>query len=277
MGSYAVEVELGGVIRRLSLDANAIIAMKELTGNDMLAELAAFGSSAGDIVGKLKGLKRILFAMSVTANPAWEVEPARGLQEVGAWFSLADVPRIAELLAPVITSALEMPKEFPEQMAPFVPSPAPIVEAMVEMAALKDGEYAVDLGAGDGRLMLRAAEAAYGVKVDGYELHEGRYNALRLRLANHKLAGLLTVFRQDIRTADLSGVGVVFLYLLPGSNAELKAKLLAELQPGARIISHDFAMPEWEPELVRQVQCEDRMRPVYRWIVPERADVGANG
>lgn len=270
-----VEIELGGAVRRLALDANAMIAMAELTGTDITQEFMELAKpSSGGYTSKLKNMRNMLWALSASACPEFVLDPGRTVQQVGAWFGLKDIPAIASALAQLM-GGLEMPKEFPEQMAPFVPSPMPVVEAMVRLAELQPGDLLVDLGAGDGRLMFRAAEDKAAAV--GYELHEDRYSALKLRVANHKHGSGMAVHCKDIRAADLGLAEVVTLYLLPVSNAELKAKLLAECKPGARIISHDFAMPDWEPEIVEQVQCEDRIHTVYRWIVPERpADAGAN-
>lgn len=262
-----VEIELGGAVRRLALDANAMIAMSDLTGTDITQEFMELAKpSSNGYTGKLKNMRNMLWALSASACPEFVLDPGRTVQQVGAWFGLRDIPKIAEALAKLM-GGLEMPKEFPEQMAPFVPSPMPVVEAMVRLAELQPGNLLVDLGAGDGRLMFRAVEA--GAHAVGYELHEERFNALKARVA-HRNGGL--VYRQDVRTAVLSDADAVTLYLLPISNAELKTKLLAECKPGARIISHDFAMPDWEAETVEQVQCEDRIHTVYRWIIPERAD-----
>lgn len=266
-----VEIELGGAVRRLALDANAMIAMSELTGTDITQEFMELAKPSGNgYTGKLKNMRNMLWALSASACPEFVLDPGRTVQQVGAWFGLRDIPRIAEALAKLM-GGLEMPKEFPEQMAPFVPSPMPVVEAMVRLAELKPGHLLVDLGAGDGRLMFRAVEAE-GVEAWGYELHQERFDALRLRASNHSKASSLHLYRQDVRHARMDKADAVTLYLLPLSNAALKAKLLAECKPGARIISHDFAMPDWEPETTEQVQCEDRIHTVYRWIIPERAD-----
>jgi len=276
-----VEIELGGAVRRLALDANAMIAMAELTGTDITQEFvelakpsaAATEGKPASYTGRLKTMRNLVWALSASACPEFVLDPGRTVQQVGAWFGLRDIPKIAEALAKLM-GELEMPKEFPEQMAPFVPSPMPVVEAMVRLAEIKPNELLVDLGAGDGRLMLRALDA--GAQAVGYELHAERYIALQQRLNSHRGRGLVGLYHEDLRTASVKQADAVTLYLLPASNAELKAKLLAECKPGARIISHDFAMPEWEPDTVEQVQCEDRIHTVYRWIVPERPGAGSD-
>lgn len=267
-----VEIELGGAVRRLALDANAMIAMSELTGADITQEFLELAKpSSNGYTGKLKNMRNMLWALSASACPEFVLDPGKTVQQVGAWFGLRDIPRIAEALAKLM-GGLEMPKEFPEQMAPFVPSPMPVVEAMVRLAKLQPGDLLKDLGAGDGRLMFRAVEERDDVAALGYELHADRFAALSARIANHAARARLHVAQQDIRAAAIGDADAVTLYLLPVSNAELKAKLLAEGKPGARIISHDFGMPDWEPETTEQVQCEDRIHTVYRWIIPERAD-----
>lgn len=270
-----VEIELGGATRRLALDANAMIALEELTGEDVSAEIAVL-QKQGSVARKLKTVRNLVWAASASACPEFLLDPGKTLSEVGSWFGMGDFPRIAEALGAMMKD-ITPPKEFPEQMAPFVPSPTPVVERMVELAELEPGKLLVDLGAGDGRLMFRATEE--GGSAIGYELHGERHDALKLRIANHKWGSAMTLRREDIRQArSLDLADAVTLYLLPVSNAELKAKLLAECKPGCKIISHDFDMPDWTPDRVEQVQCEDRMHTVYRWIVPERAaDAGSNG
>ena len=142
----------------------------------------------------------------------------------------------------------------------LAPIQQPAVERLCQLAEVET------------RVLLGALEA--GGAAIGYELHEDRFNAVRSRIANHKDGISVLLYRQDVRTALLEDADVVTLYLLPVSNGELKAKLLTECRPGCKIISHDFAMPDWEPETVEQVQCEDRIHTVYRWIIP---DAGTNG
>lgn len=261
-----VEIELGGAVRRLALDANAQIALEELTGDGLEGQIAVL-QKQGTVAGKLKAIRALVWAASASTCPDFATDIAGSLRQVGAWFGIGDVPRISEALK-VMLEAAAPPKEFPEQLAPFVPSPQAVVERMVELAELKEGDLLVDLGAGDGRIMLRAAEA--GARSIGYELQESRYKALRSRLAAHRCHAVLEVRQEDVRTASLGAADVVTLYLLPVSNAELKSKLLAECEPGCKVISHDFDMPDWTPDRVEQVQCEDRIHTVYRWIVPER-------
>ena len=283
-----VEVKLGGQPRRLALDANAMIAMAELTGDDITqvfvqmmgnAALAAQGEGKGESIATAKNLKlmrSLVWAMSASEHPEFLADPGRTVNEVGTWYGLQDMPALGKAFSELLAALdLQRPLEYPEDMAPFVPSPNAVVEAMLDLAALEDGETLIDLGAGDGRLLVRAVERKE-VRAVGYELHEERFAALQMRIANHRAAARLTVHRQDVRTADVSQANVVTMYLLPNSNRDLRDKLRSEMRPGTLVISHDFDMPDWQAEKVLTVAAEDgRQHKVYRWVVPERADAPA--
>lgn len=263
------EIELGGQKRRLALDLNAHIAFRELTGKDIIEIGASLADAKMPVAEKLRTLRMIVWGMLASAHPEFESDP-RSQATVGSWMQFEDLPRVAEAVGELIsryaTKMGERSREFEGQMAPYVPSPMPVVRRMVELAELGPGKVAVDLGAGDGRLMVAALEAGAGIT--GYELHEKRYEVLRAKIAARLDSDRAGVIREDIRTAQVFHADVVFLYLLPGSNAELRPKLLTECKPGALVISHDFDMPEWEPERTERVEAEDRTHTVYVYRVP---------
>ena len=128
---------------------------------------------------------------------------------------------------------------------PYVPTPRPVVAAMLDMAGLGPDDYLIDLGSGDGRIPIRAA-ARYGargigVDIDPVRIAESKANAKAARVEH------LTEFRlEDALTTDLSKATVVTLYLLSSSNAKLRPRLIEQLKPGARVVSHAFSMgPDW--------------------------------
>ena len=148
----------------------------------------------------------------------------------------------------------------------YVPTPQPVVDAMLELAGVDGSDVLYDLGSGDGRIPITAARR-FGIRAVGIDIEPVR---IREANANARAAGVtdLVTFRQeDLFEADFSDASVVTLYLLQSLNRKLRPKLLAELRPGTRIVSHAFDMGEdWPPEQVRQVDSST----IYLWTVPER-------
>lgn len=145
----------------------------------------------------------------------------------------------------------------------YVPTPPAVVEAMLDMVKLRDGDVLYDLGSGDGRIPIAAAKRkqvrAVGIDIDPQRIAEANANA--------KAAGVTgeVSFRQaDLFTSDFSDATVVTLYLLDTLNEKLRPKLLAELKPGTRIVSHAFRMGDWEPEKEETIDG----RTIYYWTVP---------
>ncbi len=147
---------------------------------------------------------------------------------------------------------------------PYVPSPDDVVEAMLKMANVQKNDIVYDLGCGDGRIVIGAAKlGARGVGVD--------INPERIAEANRnaKAAGVTQRVRfieGDLFTAPISEATVVTLYLLPSVNLKLKPRLLAELKPGTRIVSHSFDMGDWKPQKTQELNG----RYIYYWVVPPR-------
>lgn len=151
---------------------------------------------------------------------------------------------------------------------PFVESPMPVVETMLELAAPAAGDTLYDLGSGDGRIPILAA-GRYGVSSVGVEIQD---SLVRLSRRNARLAGVeerVRFVHGDLFETDLRPASVVTLYLLWSLNIRLRPKLLRELRPGARIVSHQFRMGEWRPDST--VQIPRHVAHVYSWTVP--ADV----
>jgi precorrin-6B methylase 2 len=150
------------------------------------------------------------------------------------------------------------------QDVPYVPTPRQVVDEMLRLADVREGDVLYDLGSGDGRIVVTAARE-YGVRGVGIDINPDR---IREAERNARQAGVeeLTEFRQEnLFEADIRRATVVTMYLLPSVNERLKPKLLTELRPGTRIVSHAFDIPGWEPE--RVVQVNDRT--LYLWVVPE--------
>ncbi|MEX1127692.1 MAG: methyltransferase domain-containing protein, partial [Vicinamibacterales bacterium] len=143
---------------------------------------------------------------------------------------------------------------FPPQqsLAPFVPSPEDVVDRMLALADVKKTDTVLDLGCGDGRIPIRAAQK-YGARGIGVDIDPKLVDAAR---ANARSAGVehLVEFRvEDAMTTDLSKATVVTLYLLSSSNATLRPRLQEQLAPGARIVSHAFSMgADWPADTIDQ-------------------------
>lgn len=145
---------------------------------------------------------------------------------------------------------------------PYVPTPPEVVEGMLDMAGVKAGERLIDLGSGDGRIPMAAARrgaSALGVEIDSRLVTRARSLA--------QFAGLedrARFQRADLFTVSLREADVVTLYLLPRVNARLRPKLLTELRPGARVVSHAFDMGDWTPDLAKTIADKN----VYLWTIP---------
>jgi SAM-dependent methyltransferase len=150
----------------------------------------------------------------------------------------------------------------PAKLAPFVTTPQDVVERMLELAQVGPRDVVYDLGCGDGRLVITAAKK-FGARGVGVDFDPQRVLESR---ANAKQAGVedLVEFRdQDARTIDVSPATVVTLYLLNSSNLELRPMLTRQLKPGARIVSHKFAMGDWQPERTEIVPNTDST--IFLW------------
>jgi ubiquinone/menaquinone biosynthesis C-methylase UbiE len=148
----------------------------------------------------------------------------------------------------------------------YVPTPHEIVDRMLDVAGVRTGDVVYDLGCGDGRMVIAAAEKfgtrGFGVDLDPARIREARANAKRAGVEN-----LVTFEVGDMFKTDVSEATVVMLYLLPELNRRLKPKLFEELRPGARVVSHDFDMGrDWPPDEYIKLGTSG----IYLWIIPAK-------
>ncbi|MCC6889352.1 MAG: methyltransferase domain-containing protein [Hyphomicrobiales bacterium] len=152
-----------------------------------------------------------------------------------------------------------------ERESPYVPSPQDVVERMIDLAGVQPGEFLIDLGSGDGRIVITAAQRGargYGVDIDPRRVQESLENAARAGV------GARATFEQkDLFDTDISRADVVTTYLLPLVNLDLRPRLLAQMRPGARLVTHAFHMGEWWPDATDFI----RGRVLYRYVIPARA------
>lgn len=156
--------------------------------------------------------------------------------------------------------------EYPENLdVPYVPSPDAVVKAMLNLAAVTKSDTVIDLGCGDGRIVVTAA-LDYGSNGIGYDLNPERIKEANSNAAKAGVEKRVRFIEKNLFDADIKDATVVTLYLLPGVNEKLKPRLLAELKPGTRVVSHSFAMPDWPPK--QEIRVDGRT--VYLWVIPER-------
>ena len=141
---------------------------------------------------------------------------------------------------------------------PYVPSPQSVVSDMLRYAEVGADDFLIDLGSGDGRIVLTAAKL-FGARGFGVEIKENLVK--RANEAAHKegLADRVKFVKQDLFKTDISKATVITMYLLPDTVNLLKDKFLAELRPGTRIVSHDYPLTGWIPEKYVQMDLEDKI------------------
>lgn len=142
-------------------------------------------------------------------------------------------------------------------LAPFVPSPPIVVDAVLKLADLKAGETLFDVGSGDGRFLFPAVQK-YGVKAVGVELKENLAKETVQRVSEMKLDNMIQIIQGDAMDVNFKDADVVVVYLTTSGNEKLKSKFEEELRPGTRVISHDFEFPGWKPFRVEKIKEDKR-------------------
>lgn len=148
---------------------------------------------------------------------------------------------------------------------PYVPTPEAVVQEMLKLANVTKNDVVYDLGCGDGRIVITAAKnvgaRGIGIDIDPERIKESNENAQKSGVTDK-----VKFMQQDLFEANLSEATVVTLYLLPSINLKLRPKLLKELKPGTRIVSHSFDMGDWKPEKTVEVEG----RTIYFWTIPPK-------
>lgn len=148
----------------------------------------------------------------------------------------------------------------------FVPTPNEVVDKMLELAAVTAKDTVYDLGCGDGRIVITAAQR-YGARGVGIDIDPDRIREATAYAARAKVTDRVRFIEDDLFKADISEATVVTLYLLTELNLKLRPKLIKDLRPGTRIVSHAFSMGDWAPERKALVNGNE----VYLWRIPARA------
>jgi SAM-dependent methyltransferase len=194
---------------------------------------------------------------AVSAAPAVSRLAAAGLLLVGL---------------PCASSAAE---PHPHAHVPYVPTPGKVVQAMLELAKVGPADYVVDLGSGDGRIVIAAAKQ-YGARGLGVEIDGALVATAREQARRQGVADRVRFLEQNLFVTDITRATVLAMYLYPTVLAKLRPRLLAELKPGTRVVSHDFDLGDWPPDARITVPVPDKpygppSSEVYLWIVPARA------
>ncbi len=159
---------------------------------------------------------------------------------------------------------------------PYVQTPQNVVDRMLEIAKVKPGDFVVDLGSGDGRMVITAASKhgarGFGVDLDRQLVALANRNAAKAGVKNRA-----AFYARDLHVTDVSPASVMSIYLLPEVNLMIRSRLLATLKPGTRIVSHDYGMGDWAPDYQEELAAPGKSvgvgqrSKIYYWVVPGTA------
>lgn len=190
--------------------------------------------------------------------------------------NLHRLKRSSSLLILIALSWIDTPHAQPLEEVPFITSPDNVTLEMLSSAGVKRGDHVIDLGSGDGRIVILAAKrfeaTGLGVEIDPTLVEKSKVNARNAGVADK------VEFRvQDLFKTDLAPASVITMYLLPEFNLQLRPALLA-LKPGTRIVSHDWDMGDWKPDRTTVVAVPDKVvgreksSKIHLWTVPAKVD-----
>jgi ubiquinone/menaquinone biosynthesis C-methylase UbiE len=149
-----------------------------------------------------------------------------------------------------------------EDLAPYLPSPQLVVERMLDAAQVKPGETVYDLGSGDGRIVITAAQK-YKANAVGIEISDVLCKSTQKKINALGLESQVKIINGNALKVDLSPADVVTLYLLTSSNARLRPNLEKYLKPGARVVSLNFGIPGWKPARVETIHADRQTHTIY--------------
>ena len=178
----------------------------------------------------------------------------------------------------VLSLAIHAKDKAPVDAGPYVPSPTSVVADMLTLANVGPKDFVIDLGSGDGRIVLTAAKV-FGARGFGVDINEKLVKEANDSARLQGIADRASFTIQDLFKADISKATVLTMYLLPSTVNMLKDKLLNEMHPGTRILSHDYPLSGWIPEQYRQFDLEDKVAItgvtttiIYMYVVPAKAE-----
>jgi SAM-dependent methyltransferase len=153
--------------------------------------------------------------------------------------------------------------------APYVSTPQPVIDAMLRLAQVRTGDVVYDLGCGDGSIVITAARS-FGASGVGIDLDPRRIDEANAAALRAGVSGRVRFAVQDLFKTDLSGATVLALFLIPELNAKLLPKLRAELNPGTRVVSHQFGIGDWRPARSETAWSGTMDHQIFLWVVPPR-------
>jgi len=159
-----------------------------------------------------------------------------------------------------MTGACAQTPSKPESVAPRVHPPTSIVDEIMKLADVGPDDYVIDLGSGDGRIVIAAvqkyrARGGFGVDISPMMVEVSNENALKAGVADR-----VHFYERDLFVTDVRDATVVTIYLLPSIMGKVERKLRAELKPGTRVVVHDFPFPDWRPEKTIYVDSVDKVK-----------------
>lgn len=178
-----------------------------------------------------------------------------------------------KLLALLLLVACRAGADDADLRPPFITTPDAVVERMLKLASTRADDVVIDLGSGDGRIVIAAARA-FGARGIGIELDRALVEASRANARRAGVAGRVSFVHGDVLSAELSQASVVTLYLLPGLIGKLQPRFISELRPGTRIVAHAFAMAGWAPDRTETMRIagphpgQGPQSKLYLWVVP---------
>ena len=158
-------------------------------------------------------------------------------------------------------------RDFAHSLAPYIASTPEVVDVMLEMADIKPNEVVYDLGSGDGRILIEAAQR-FRARAVGIEIEDGLVKKSEKRVESLGLQDRVRIIHADIRDVDLSPADVVTMYLMTDANASLRPKLEQSLRPGVRVVSHDYQVPGWKPNREEVAEGHSHRHTVYLYVMP---------
>jgi Methyltransferase domain len=185
---------------------------------------------------------------------------------------------LALLLVCVFCGAHAQDLQPTKDAGPYVPSPQSVVADMLRYAEVGPQDFLIDLGSGDGRIVLTAAKV-FGARGFGVEIKEELVRKANEAARQEGVADRVRFLQQDLFRTDLSQATVITMYLLPDTVNLLKDKFLSELRPGTRIVSHDYPLTGWLPDNWWQMELEDKIHIsgvattlIYLYVVPAKVE-----
>lgn len=176
--------------------------------------------------------------------------------------------------AALFACTLSTATEAADASVPYVPTPQVVVDRMLEIGKVGAQDYLIDLGSGDGRIVVTAAKKhgtrGFGVDLNPTRIAEANENAQKAGVTDK-----VQFYQRDLFETDLTQASVITMYLLPRVNLDLRPKLL-DLKPGTRIVSHDFSMGDWKPDHEEKIEAKDKyggsggISDVFLWIIPAK-------